>query len=159
MNNILARIILIVAFLLIVIVGITACIAENHLENPIMPDNFADLRMEVISWTVEPTRANFIVHNPSNYRMIYGQAFAIEKWTGEVWESAELIAEASFLLIGYRLNAHETQIVTRHWDGLYGALTPGIYRLVKEFDEDNPNIPWEQRRSIVLSAPFEVMAE
>jgi len=114
--------------------------------------------MEAISGTVGPAQADFIVHNPSDYRMIYGEAFAIEKWTGEVWENAELVAEASFLLIGYRLDSRETEIVTRRWDGFYGMLVPGVYRLVKEFSEDNPNIPWEQRRSIVLSAPFEVTA-
>jgi len=86
---------------------------------------------------ISPTGTTLIFHlfdaNAPTGQLIYGDDFAIEVQKDGVWEEAPITLEGEYGFhdIGYTITAEGSSEQELNWAWLYGALSPGTYRIKK----------------------------
>ena len=93
--------------------------------------------------TLTKTSATIIITEDIDYDISYGESFWIEKYNykNSSWEKIKEICDnCAFNLIAYNVDANHPLELHHDWSKLYGELSTGLYRLVKEahFDSDRP---------------------
>ena len=89
------------------------------------------------------TSATVIIKGNVYYDIMTGESFWIEKYNGKnnTWEKIESICDnCAFNLIAYNITADKPLELKQDWEKLYGSLSNGEYRLVKEafLESDTP---------------------
>ena len=135
---------------------------QQNQPSPTQNQNPFGITLQVMPSTVGPTRASFILYNPSEHEFIFGEGIGLQRLVNGAWQRVPYASGEDTLLvplIGYTLHPGETQVLTESWEHSHGALPPGNYRLVRSFTEwvqgDNRNIG---EASVTLYTPFEVIA-
>lgn len=83
---------------------------------------------------VSPTEIKLTVTNDSEYDYIYGEHYKIEKYFNGKWREIDtVIQNYTFNDIGYTLEAMQTEEININWKWLYGELSLGKYRIIKDF--------------------------
>ena len=84
------------------------------------------------SGTLTKTSATIIITDENEETYSYGQAFKIEKKENGSWSEVEHITDDfAFILLAYNVGDDGTLEMVQDWEGLYGELESGTYRLVK----------------------------
>ncbi|MBD8038814.1 hypothetical protein H9635_18885 [Solibacillus sp. A46] len=126
----------IVIGLTIVICLLTACSRNIESEpTPFGTVNSPDsLTMNTKPGTVTPTGLTVIIENRSNERFVYGQYFTVEKKSEGNWYEVPILEEAySFIDLGHNVAPLQSVEWVVDWEGYYGVLDNGEYRILKEF--------------------------
>jgi len=93
------------------------------------------ISMEIKEGTLTKTGATVIIKGNVYYDIMTGESFWIEKYNNKnnSWEKLESICDnCAFNLIGYNINAQKPLVLEQNWERLYGNLSKGEYRLVKD---------------------------
>ena len=93
------------------------------------------ISMEIKEGTLTKTGATVIIKGNVYYDIMTGESFWIEKYNNKnnSWEKLESICDnCVFNLIGYNINAKKPLVLEQNWERLYGNLSKGEYRLVKD---------------------------
>ena len=105
---------------------------ENIVKNPeLVSLEITDYRLEENSVTLTITDNNEVPYSLND-------RYKIEKLNNEEWEEVERINPEKVLLIvkKYNLDENNQYNFGINWTNGYGELEEGIYRIVKEFEED-----------------------
>lgn len=85
--------------------------------------------------TVVPIPSNSVqitILNNSDSSILFSNAYYIEEKTLFYWHKASLLP-TSFTSLGHELKPGESYSATLNYESIYGVLSPGQYRLVKNF--------------------------
>ena len=100
-------------------------------------DRTPGLRFEVIESSVTSTGLKCVIKNTDNRKAVwsYGAAFSIEKQDENGWTPQKFITPEPplWIMIGYSVNNGKTSRPQIDWTPVYGELSPGVYRIAKEF--------------------------
>ena len=100
--------------------------------------------------TLTPTGATFVLKNAGKDVVYFGQKYFLQILIDNKWFDIEKYTGWTLELI--RLNpGNETDLVA-DWSDYYGALPPGTYRFVKEFQLKT----YRGGKRINLNAPFTI---
>ncbi len=100
-------------------------------------DRTPGLRFEVIESSVTSTGLKCVIKNTDNRKAVwsYGVAFSIEKQDEKGWTPLSYITPEPplWIMIGFSVNSGKTSRSQIDWTSVYGELSPGNYRIAKEF--------------------------
>ncbi len=99
-------------------------------------DDFLSKRpivMVVKDGMATPLGATVVLKNVTDFEYIYGESYTVQRKTDSGWIDVEPVIENyGFTSVGYMLPAMESKEIAIDWEWIYGKLTPGDYRIVKE---------------------------
>ena len=99
---------------------------------------------------------HFNLHEKRN-EVLFGDSFRLEQRVGEDWAEVPVIREDyGFNLVGYLLTEGTERTMDVDWEWLYGRLSPGAYRIVKELVDTERRTPGGQPLKYELSAEFTI---
>jgi hypothetical protein len=120
-------------------------LAQGHFEKPedttlLQPtkyetiNNFDDVKMTIKEGSVLPSGLTVVFENASQYQCIFGEFFILEKKINGAWYEVAVTINGNygFRDIGYDLAAGEVREKEVDWQWLYGDLSNGEYRIVKD---------------------------
>lgn len=126
----------IVIGLTIVICLLTACSQSLDSE----PTPFVNVNsLDSVTMTTKPgavthTGLTVIIENRSSERWMYGQYFSVEKKSGDNWYEVPILEDAySFIDLGHNVAPLQLVEWVVDWEGYYGTLDKGEYRILKDF--------------------------
>ena len=108
---------------------------EDIIENKIEISNLEGISMDIKDGTLTNTGVTVIITDVTGNKNTYGEYYHIEKLiNSNEWKIIDVIYEGNygFNLIGYHVNAFNKLEFHIDWSNLYGKLSKGTYRLVKE---------------------------
>ena len=108
---------------------------EDIIENKIEISNLEGISMDIKDGTLTNTGVTVIITDITGNKNTYGEYYHIEKLiNSNEWQIIDVIYEGNygFNLIGYHVNEFNKLEFHSDWSNLYGKLSKGIYRLVKE---------------------------
>ena len=90
--------------------------------------------MTVKQGTASSTELTVMFENNSDRQCLFGEYFGLEKKLNGSWYQIPYVIDGNygFNSIGYDLAAGETRELVVKWDWLYGSLSTGEYRIVKD---------------------------
>jgi hypothetical protein len=92
------------------------------------------LTMSVKEGSISPSGATVVFTNDSNVEFATGTYYLLEKFDGNNWEKANtIIEEYAWELVAFILPPGQDTERVEEWEWLYGKLSPGRYRINKEF--------------------------
>ena len=132
------RVIVICGVLIVCIIGIVvmSLLKTNEAEfNPL--DN---VTMEIVDGTLTNTGATIVITDLSGEDNTYGAWYRIDKLEDGKWYELEdkIAGENAWIAIGYKTDENNQLQLDIGWEGLYGALESGKYRIVKDFSGEYP---------------------
>lgn len=77
--------------------------------------------------------ADLVIKNRNRGELEFGEEYLIERYDRGRWTSLEVREDRGFGLVGYSLLSGESRTLHLSWEGLYGPLEPGRYRVGKGF--------------------------
>lgn len=127
------KIILIVLCSIILLVGIYF-IFRNNTKNIKTTDILKNASMIIKEGTLTNTGCTVIITDTEKEeKHTYGESFSIEIKKDNKWQKLKpIIEDYAFNLIGYSVDENNELQQDINWEGLYGKLEPGEYRLVKD---------------------------
>ena len=114
---------------------LTACSKESEADWP--PSTFETVNdlegvtMSVKQSSVSPTGLTIVMSNRTDRSFSYGEFFSLDKKVNDNWVEVPVIGGA-FTDPALHLNAKHTKEWDINWEWLYGELTKGDYRIIKE---------------------------
>jgi hypothetical protein len=125
----------------ITIVGCVVCI--SIMGNSNRPDNseaeiisdFNGVTLEVKEGTAYSTGLTLIIKNVTPDEYMFGESYTLEKQIDGGWCKLPYLDENTvWISIGYILKGDSIRKIELDWTRLYGALSPGDYRITKDFN-------------------------
>lgn len=99
-------------------------------------NNFTDVIMSAKKDTITKNGLTLILQNNSDKICLYGEQFVLEKNMKEQWyEVPVVINDYGFNSIGYEVASGGEGKWEVDWNWLYGSLTPGEYRIIKDVSD------------------------
>lgn len=97
------------------------------------PAKTVAVAMRIKEGTLTPSGATIVFVNDSEKAFTYGDAYQLHQKIGGGWKAVEpIIPSLEFNDIGYELGAEQTREIAVGWEGAFGKLAPGEYRITKE---------------------------
>lgn len=128
----------------VMVLGITGC---RSLKNEFEVGNKSDVKisqgdvlMSIKDGTLKNTGATLILTNNSDKEFQYGNPYKIEiKQNGEWYK---IPVEINFTLPAFSLKSKESKEIDLNWENVYGKLTSGTYRIIKEinYEKEEGNV-------------------
>lgn len=105
---------------------------ENIIKNPEL------VSMEITDYRLEENRVTLTITDNNEVPYNLNDRYKIEKKNVDSWEELKRINPETMLLIkkNYTLDENNQYDFIIHWINDYGELDLGVYRIVKEFEED-----------------------
>ena len=105
---------------------------ENIVKSPEL------VSLEITEYRLEENRITLTITDNNEVPYSLNDRYKIEKLNNEEWEEVERINPEKVLLIvkKYNLDENNQYNFGINWTNGYGELEEGIYRIVKEFEED-----------------------
>lgn len=112
-------------------------ISENQdVQTPFLSDVFAlqnsDIDVSIKKGSLSAKGMTLLIKNRSQKEYLTGESYHIEQKIDDRWEVIE-IGKKYFHLIGLMLKPKKTTKIEVNWEGYYGALPAGEYRIKKGF--------------------------
>ena len=76
-----------------------------------------------------------IYEKKDDVELLYGEMYWIEKYDGETWVDPLNNKDRTINSIAYSFNANGDSYFKVDWEWLYGKLSPGTYRFIKDVDD------------------------
>lgn len=110
------------------------------------------LALTVADGSVSATGATILLANTTDREWEFGQEYWIEKKEGGEWKELKSLRSRAYNALSYLLKPHSTREESYSFSDIYGHLTSGEYRLVKELLRERSG-GWESR---YVAAEFSV---
>ena len=112
-------------------------IEENNEDENIVK-NSELVNLEITDYRLEENKITLTITDNNEVPYSLNDRYKIEKLNNEEWEEVERINPEKVLLIvkKYNLDENNQYNFEINWTNGYGELEEGIYRIVKEFEED-----------------------
>lgn len=101
--------------------------------NYIVDDN-ALVNMSIKDKTLSNTQATVILSNYDNITYEYGDGFVIEYKKGNTWYQMKQSYKFNTIAIAYSILPNEEKELVINWKDIYGTLSNGTYRIIKNFN-------------------------
>ncbi|WP_160289533.1 immunoglobulin-like domain-containing protein [Jeotgalibacillus alimentarius] len=90
--------------------------------------------MSVVEESISKTGVTVVIENDSEKEMEYGESYALEKKINGRWYKVPIILKGNhgFEAIAYTVPPSSAVEWKTSWNGLYGTLKNGEYRIVKD---------------------------
>ncbi|MCL2642745.1 MAG: hypothetical protein FWD52_04460 [Candidatus Bathyarchaeota archaeon] len=122
--------------LCIVIIICVLCIAviDNNKEPNVAVETHLDgIILEIKENTVTTKGLTVILKNTTPRKYVYGVSFFVEEKRDDGWQRVPYIVDNfGWISIGYTLEGYSTREQEIFWEGCYGELSPGNYRIIKD---------------------------
>ena len=110
--------------------------------------HWQDLYMYVAEGSVTPTGLRLsMINNDEELNFGHGVMFSIEEYINGSWEQVPFINDVAWILPLLNVAPLTTVDESISWERMHGQLSPGKYRIVRNFienDWDNPIPMWER---------------
>jgi hypothetical protein len=100
-------------------------------------NNFDGVTMTVKEGSVSSAGLILMFKNNSSSQCIYGEYFSLEKQIDEIWYQVPVVIDGNYAFnsIGYNLDSGSDSEWSVDWEWLYGSLSAGKYRIVKNISD------------------------
>lgn len=98
--------------------------------------NHDDINIRIKEGTLTNHSATIIIVDNSKGNNTYGEWFRIDKFENGEWKRIKIINDAFFNTIAYRIDKNNELELEHNWESIYGKLSSGNYRLVKEVNNN-----------------------
>lgn len=109
-------------------------------KNELVPSEYDEVnslegfRVTSLEDSITTTGMTLRYENSTDSEITYGQSFVLEKEENGNWfRVPTIIEDYGFEDIGYIVSPQSTAEETIDWKWLYGEISPGEYRIIKEF--------------------------
>lgn len=118
--------------IIITTILITGCI--NKIDDKGEIGVLNGITMTIKEDTLTRTGATIIITDTTGLNNIYGSSYRIDKKEDGIWQQAKIVIEGNygFTLEGYHVDKNNKLEMKIDWEWLYGKLTEGQYRIVKD---------------------------
>lgn len=121
----------------IIILGIIGCTSSKNdsnigRESKTKITAYGDPALSVKEGTLTSTGATVLLKNNGDKNYTYGSPYKIEKKEDDKWYTVKTINEYLFTMPAYQLKSGETKELQLDWKIMYGELSAGNYRIVKD---------------------------
>lgn len=103
-----------------------------------------DIYIEINEQSITNTEMELTIYNKTNEEVFYGEDYYIEKQEAESWKAIPAKEDAIFNTLGMILKQNSSSKEKVSFEKIYGKLSIGKYRIIKEISEH------------VISAEFEI---
>lgn len=94
--------------------------------------NVDGVSMSIMEDTLTPTSAKVIIKDTNKEKYVYGEEFFLEKKENGIWvRLTPIVDNYGFNDLGYLVGDSNKLGMVQDWTNIYGALSKGKYRLVK----------------------------
>ncbi len=125
---------LLILLLLVIVSTMAGCSAATKISE--RKSAYEVVEIENVSMSISdltPTGAKFIIKDTNETPYIYGAFYALEtQKDGEWYELQTRIETYGFNDIGYLPDENGEVVFNLNWEGLYGKLPEGKYRILKQ---------------------------
>ena len=122
---------------------LSACSRESEEDWPLSTfdsvNNLEGVTLSVKQSSVSSTGLTIMIANRTNDTFTYGEFFSLEKNVNGNWAEVPVKVEENYGFndIGFNVEAKQIKEWQIHWEWLYGELTTGDYRIIKEVIKSN----------------------
>lgn len=113
------------------------------------------VQLEKEQYTTKDTETQLTLHNDSEITFLYGQEYLLEKNVNGTWYEIPLKEEMAFTSEGYNLAPGQRVSETISLDIFSEELSPGRYRIIKVFSDNEKEYNLENQ--ILIAASFELI--
>ena len=102
-------------------------------------NEIAGVTMRVKEGTLTNKGATIIITDYSGKSHTYGEEYRIDKLEDGTWKPVDVIIKENYFWnsIGYKIDRNNKLVLEIDWEWLYGSLSNGTYRIVKDAIEDS----------------------
>ena len=102
-------------------------------------NEIAGVTMRVKEGTLTNKGATIIITDYSGKSHTYGEEYRIDKLEDGTWKPVDVIIKENYFWnsIGYKIDRNNKLVLEIDWEWLYGSLSSGTYRIVKDAIEDS----------------------
>lgn len=121
------------------------------------PEDGSHFAMTVKEGSATGSGLTLVMENKTDRQAMYGQPFEIDQKVGDEWiELIPTIENYAFTMEAFIIPAGQSREMEVHWEWLYGQLSAGRYRIVKNMSlETTDGAGYES----TLTAEFEIPSE
>ena len=94
--------------------------------------NYDDINMIIKEGTLTNHGATIVIVDNSEKNNTYGKWFRIDKKENGKWKKLKIIGDSFFDAIAYKIDENNELELDHDWEAIYGKLSSGNYRLIKE---------------------------
>ncbi|MCL2477531.1 immunoglobulin-like domain-containing protein [Candidatus Bathycorpusculum sp.] len=134
-----AKVVAVIILFCIAVAGCVVCISlmgrSNEPNSDTEPTSASKaVILEVKENSVSNTGLTLTIKNMGMTEYLYGSPYVIEQQVDGEWRQPPYIIEnIAWTMIGYILEGNSTQEKEVDWTVVYGELSPGNYRITKDF--------------------------
>lgn len=112
--------------LLCVFLLLSGCIMSSDDEN-------REVSMEIKDSSVTNTGLTYVISNQAGYELTYGGSFVLEMYRDGAWNQLEYVDGGPlWTAVLLSISPGKSAEHSVSWDGIYGSLEAGEYRLIKD---------------------------
>lgn len=106
--------------------------------NPSLEDIKRNITLEIVEDTISLTGLTVLLSNKFTHTYMFGENFALKHEISGVWSNVPMInSVSSVILIGYQLPPLSHREKSINWEGWYGHLKHGKYRMEIQVTSNN----------------------
>ena len=126
--------------------ALSGCNSKTKKQSKQAESSYLITEVENVSATIDdisPTGATIVITDKNKEQYTYGEWYQIEKEENGKWVELETkIDNYGFNEIGYLVDDHDQVKFVIDWEWLYGTLSDGSYRIVKQVGQQYIAIPF-----------------
>lgn len=126
--------------------------SKNQEDIPSSSDGIT-IQLEKEQYATKDIEIKFTLRNESETTFLYGTYFSLEKNINGVWYEVPLKEGMAFSDIGYYLLPDQTESDTIYLNLFGEKLSPGRYRFIKDFNDEEKE--YKPENEILVAALFE----
>lgn len=126
--------------------------SKNQEDIPSSSDGIT-IHLEKEQYATKDIEINFTFRNESETTFLYGTYFSLEKKISGIWYEVPLKKGMAFSDIGYYLHPDQTESDTIYLNLFSEKLSPGRYRVIKGFNDEEKE--YKPENEILVAALFE----
>lgn len=113
------------------------------------------IKFEKEKYKTNVTEAKLVLHNDCEKTFLYGERYLLEKNVNGTWYEVPLQEGMAFTDIGYYLDPHQTKFEMISLNIFEEKLSPGHYRITKDFSDTKKEYSPENQK--LIAASFELI--
>ena len=126
---------IIIISIIFVIVLLTLTVVFTNKDKDSTKNKSEDITFNIKKETLTKDGATFIIKNNTDKSYYYGENYTLERKESNKWTTLKLKDDIAWIDIIYNLEEKEETEIKVTWSDIYGILSKGKYRVVKNLNE------------------------